>query len=540
MEYLPAEADHAQAVGAGVEAARCFLPLPSYPRRTWTTRGTRPRSRPASEPRPCGCRCRRAGGGCRRVQDRLCARRRCVSRPVHGRSVRLMSCSRSPFATPTSTPTSIRPAPPDRREAGSDVMPRGRAFARSSSSISNTRSTTAICRACSAWWPMCWMRISGTSAPSDAGAVNLARHHHSTSAPIRCSSRYSAVGRDDMLSGARLAVSGSRLRSAHRLSCDQQHPAAVQSGRNAQEASARACPMPAAPTASKAGRTSTSRRWPRRSARAAGASTVSPRCCEYCEEDVAQVGGIAARADSPATAGTRPSIPQLVMHWSNYSAKTVARIQARGMPIDMPLWNLVQENKAAVIAALIRRFDPSQGSEYPIYSPDGEWSNERFAHWLVTAGISEWPRLDSGALELDGDAFRLMYGVHPAIEGLHALRDASASSCAREFRSARTAAIGRACFRLAPRPAAMRRPRACSMRTRACARSCAFRRTRSGFISTGERKRSGLRRRAAAMRRWRRPICRATSITRSHCCAGSPTTPTSSAGRPSTPTNANR
>ena len=49
----------------------------------------------------------------------------------------------------------------------------------------------------------------------------------------------------------------------------------------------------------------------------------------------------------------------------------------------MPLWNLIQENKRAVIDALIRRFDPSYGSEYPIYSPDGEWSNARFMHWLV-------------------------------------------------------------------------------------------------------------------------------------------------------------
>ena len=96
-----------------------------------------------------------------------------------------------------------------------------------------------------------------------------------------------------------------------------------------------------------------------------------------------------------------------------------------GMPIDMPLWNLVQENKAAVIGALIARFDPSQGSEYPIYSPEGEWSSWRFEHWLVAAGITEWPRLDSGALQLDGDAFRMMYGAHPAIEGLHALRDSS-------------------------------------------------------------------------------------------------------------------
>ena len=42
-----------------------------------------------------------------------------------------------------------------------------------------------------------------------------------------------------------------------------------------------------------------------------------------------------------------------VLHWSKYAAKSVALIQARGMPIDMPLWNLVQENKAAVVHALI-------------------------------------------------------------------------------------------------------------------------------------------------------------------------------------------
>ena len=95
------------------------------------------------------------------------------------------------------------------------------------------------------------------------------------------------------------------------------------------------------------------------------------------------------------------------------------------MPIDMPLWNLVQENKAAVIGALIARFDPSQGSEYPIYSPEGEFSSWRFEQWLIAAGITYWPRLDSGALQLDGDAFRMMYHAHPAIEGLHALRDSA-------------------------------------------------------------------------------------------------------------------
>src|SRR6516165_7908223 len=92
------------------------------------------------------------------------------------------------------------------------------------------------------------------------------------------------------------------------------------------------------------------------------------------------------------------------------------------MPIDMRLWNLVQENKAAVVGELLRKFDPSHGDAEPIYTPAGEWSYDRFEQWLLRAGIAAWPRLDSGRLDIDGDAFRLMSHV-PGIEGLHALRD---------------------------------------------------------------------------------------------------------------------
>ena len=92
------------------------------------------------------------------------------------------------------------------------------------------------------------------------------------------------------------------------------------------------------------------------------------------------------------------------------------------MPIDVPLWNLVQENKRAVIGELLRQFDPSYGSEDPIYTPDGEWSYARFERWLVNSGVPYWPRLESGQLDIDSDAFRMMYHI-PGVEGLHALRD---------------------------------------------------------------------------------------------------------------------
>ena len=142
---------------------------------------------------------------------------------------------------------------------------------------------------------------------------------------------------------------------------------------------------------------------------------------EYCEEDVRASTSL-LRKQLRGRSNLPPADVERVLHWSNYSAKAVAQIQARGMPIDMPLWNLVQENKAAVVSELLRRWDPSYGSDDPIYTPGGEWSYARFERWLAKAGVTAWPRLESGKLDIDSDAFRLMYHV-PGIEGLHALRD---------------------------------------------------------------------------------------------------------------------
>jgi DNA polymerase I len=141
----------------------------------------------------------------------------------------------------------------------------------------------------------------------------------------------------------------------------------------------------------------------------------------YCTEDVRASAQLLC-----AQLYGRPGLPaanvERVLHWSNYSSKATAQIQARGMPINVPLWDLVQENKAAVIGELLRQFDPSHGSGNPIYTPEGEWSYARFESWLISAGVVAWPRLESGRLDVDSDAFRLMYHV-PGIEGLHALRD---------------------------------------------------------------------------------------------------------------------
>jgi DNA polymerase family A len=142
---------------------------------------------------------------------------------------------------------------------------------------------------------------------------------------------------------------------------------------------------------------------------------------DYCEEDVARSADL-LRAQLRGHGDLPPVDTERVLWWSNYSAKAIALIQARGIPIDMALWNLVQGNRAAVIRELLRQFDPSYGSDAPIYTPEGEWSYTRFENWLARSGVPGWPRLDSGALDLSSNAFRLMYHL-PGIEGLHALRD---------------------------------------------------------------------------------------------------------------------
>jgi DNA polymerase I len=136
---------------------------------------------------------------------------------------------------------------------------------------------------------------------------------------------------------------------------------------------------------------------------------------DYCAEDVAMTTRLLRSQVTAADTGR-------IIWWSEYSAKAVAQIQTRGIPIDLERWHRVQENKPAVIGHLLRQFDPSHGDEDPIFNAEGEWSYARFEQWLVRAGIPFWPRLETGRLDIDSDAFRLMYS-YPGVEGIHALRD---------------------------------------------------------------------------------------------------------------------
>ena len=84
---------------------------------------------------------------------------------------------------------------------------------------------------------------------------------------------------------------------------------------------------------------------------------------EYCEEDVRASAELFRRMLRGWSSRLEPANLDLVLHWSNYSAKAVAQIQARGMLIDTGLWHKVQEHKQVVVTHLLRQLDPSHGSE---------------------------------------------------------------------------------------------------------------------------------------------------------------------------------
>jgi hypothetical protein len=142
---------------------------------------------------------------------------------------------------------------------------------------------------------------------------------------------------------------------------------------------------------------------------------------DYCEEDVKKSVELLRAQVRGSNRFPRVDTDRVIF-WSEYSAKAVAHIQVKGIPIDMYIWDLIHEHRYAIIDALRRRFDPSYNDDEPIFDVEDGFSYARFEAWLIRSNIPFWPRLDSGQLDLDSDAFRLM-SVFPGVEAIHALRD---------------------------------------------------------------------------------------------------------------------
>jgi hypothetical protein len=133
---------------------------------------------------------------------------------------------------------------------------------------------------------------------------------------------------------------------------------------------------------------------------------------DYCETDVAALARLLP-AMLPAI-----DLPRALLRGRYMSA--AAAMEHAGVPIDQPRLALLRTHWTGIQDALIARID----ADYGVF--DGRtFKAERFARWLARTGIP-WPRLDSGRLDLDDDAFRQAARVYPTVAPLRELRSALA------------------------------------------------------------------------------------------------------------------
>jgi DNA polymerase I len=93
-----------------------------------------------------------------------------------------------------------------------------------------------------------------------------------------------------------------------------------------------------------------------------------------------------------------------------------ARIEWNGVPVDIELLEKFKGSWNDIIDRLIAEID----AEYGVF--DGRtFKQDKFAEYLGRKNIP-WPRLKSGALNLDKDIFREIAKAHPEIATLHELR----------------------------------------------------------------------------------------------------------------------
>lgn len=95
---------------------------------------------------------------------------------------------------------------------------------------------------------------------------------------------------------------------------------------------------------------------------------------------------------------------------------SVARMEATGVPIDLPALVRIRDQWGIIQERLIQRIDQN----FQVYE-NRTFKSDRWEAWLIQKGIA-WPRLPSGNLALDDDTFKEMARSHPEIGPLRELR----------------------------------------------------------------------------------------------------------------------
>jgi hypothetical protein len=132
----------------------------------------------------------------------------------------------------------------------------------------------------------------------------------------------------------------------------------------------------------------------------------------YCESDVLALERLLV-AMLPGI-----DLPRALLR-GRYMAAAAA-MEHSGVPIDTKMLALLRANWLHIQEQLIAAID----SQYGVF--DGRtFKADRFGGWLAANNIP-WPRLESGRLDLDDDAFRQMARAYPAVAPLRELRSSLA------------------------------------------------------------------------------------------------------------------
>jgi DNA polymerase I len=129
---------------------------------------------------------------------------------------------------------------------------------------------------------------------------------------------------------------------------------------------------------------------------------------DYCESDVDALARLL-----PAML-PKIDLPRALLRGRYMAA--AARMEHRGVPIDMETLNLFRAHWDDIKGALIGRIDAG----YNVFV-GYEINRAKFDAWLTRKSMP-WPRLESGALDLDKKTFRDMAKSYPIVAPLHELK----------------------------------------------------------------------------------------------------------------------
>jgi DNA polymerase-1 len=137
---------------------------------------------------------------------------------------------------------------------------------------------------------------------------------------------------------------------------------------------------------------------------------------EYCASDIDALAHLLARM--------LPEIDlRIALHHGEFAAVS-ALMEHDGVPIDMEIFSQLADERTwrTVRDGMVPEID----AQYGVYARDnntGDWSfsTERFETYLKREGI-DWPRLESGKLNLKRKTFESMSKGHPQLDSLRQLR----------------------------------------------------------------------------------------------------------------------